>query len=331
MTGYLYTYLAHDKDDPSVHVKVIVPPCGTDHPDPTGDTCPTGYHYHAVPGECHPDHVVPSCNPHPRAVIYTVHLPQHSPDDHATRAAARCPIPTTTTTTAPTTTTTTTAAVSGLTCGAIPQSQLDLVKSVYGWDSAFNYPSTVKKGTALPQGGGTNSLFITSDKINSPGAAEPQIWPVYPSTPSLVTDGGGCVWEAMEVRSVWKELKMWNAADRLLIGRVKPTFITRWDRLSTVQKDILRNGHHHLKRGIPDTLGAHNSDTLGDCPMNTLDPRGDCAFSLPHPGVYAWQLQVRFETDSGGTTEESWETLHSGTSYLVRFIDYADWQSTISG
>ena len=47
--------------------------------------------------------------------------------------------------------------------------------------------------------------------------------------------------------------------------------------------------------------------------------------------VYAWQLQVRFETDDGGTTQDSWETLHSGTSYLVRLIDYADWQSTISG
>jgi len=46
--------------------------------------------------------------------------------------------------------------------------------------------------------------------------------------------------------------------------------------------------------------------------------------------VYAWQLQVRFETDDGGTTQETWVTLHSGTSYLVRLIDYADWQSTIS-
>ena len=65
--------------------------------------------------------------------------------------------------------------------------------------------------------------------------------------------------------------------------------------------------------------------------MSTLDPENDCSFYLPHPMVYAWQLQVRLETNSGGFTQESWETLHSGTSYLVRLIDYVDWQSTQSG
>ena len=65
--------------------------------------------------------------------------------------------------------------------------------------------------------------------------------------------------------------------------------------------------------------------------MSTLNPEDDCSFYLPLPTVYAWQLQVRFETDDGGVTEDSWETLYSGTSYLVRLIDYADWQSTLSG
>ena len=193
------------------------------------------------------------------------------------------------------------------------------MKGAYGWDSDFDYSSTVLAGTALPQGGGTGSLFVTSDKANSSGAAEPDIWPVFPSSPSLVADGGGCIWESMDVRSVWRELHIWNAADRLLIGQVVPSFVTRWNNLSITQQDILRNGHSHV------------SHTPVTCPMSTLDPENDCSFYLPLPTVYAWQLQVRFETNSSGVTQESWETLHSGTSYLVRLIDYADWQSTISG
>ncbi|MDE0132963.1 MAG: hypothetical protein OXQ32_11965 [bacterium] len=192
------------------------------------------------------------------------------------------------------------------------------MKAAYGWDSDFDYSSTARAGTPIPQGGGTNSLFVTSDKMNSPGAAEPQIWPVFPTAPSLVTDGGGCVWESADIRSVWRELYIWNAADRLLIGRVVPSFVTRWNNLSTTQQDILRNGHSHV------------SASPGDCPMTTTNPEDDCPFYLAHPMVYAWQLQVRFETNSGGPTQESWETLHSGTSYLVRLIDYADWQSTIT-
>ena len=174
----------------------------------------------------------------------------------------------------------------------------------------------MQSGTALPQGGGSGSLFVTSDKMNSSGAAEPPIWPVFPSTPSLVTDAGGCIWESMDIKSVWRELHIWNAADRLLMGQVVPSFVTRWNNLTTTQQDILRNGHSHTSR------------TPGTCSMSTLDPQSDCSFYLPHPAVYAWQLQVRFETDSGGSTEESWKTLHSGTSYLVRLLDYADWRWT---
>jgi len=140
------------------------------------------------------------------------------------------------------------------------------VKGAYGWDSDFDYSSTVKAGTGLPQGGGTNSLFVTSDKMSNSGSAEPQIWPLFPTSPSLVTDGGGCIWESMEVRSVWRELYIWNAADRLLIGRVVPSFVTRWNNLSTTQQDILRNGHSHV------------SDTPSDCPMSTTNPEDDCAF-----------------------------------------------------
>ena len=85
-----------------------------------------------------------------------------------------------------------------------------------------------------------------------------------------------------------------------------PSFVTRWNNLTTTQQDILRNGHSHTSR------------SPGVCPMSSLDPQADCSFYLPHPAVYAWQLQIRFETGSGVTAEESWETIHSGTSYLVR-------------
>ena len=180
---------------------------------------------------------------------YLSHLSNHN--NHFWRIKYPCPTTTTTTTTtAPTTTTTvppvTTSTSVALTCGSIPQAQLDLVKAEYGWDSDFNYSSTVLAGTALPQGGGTGSLFVTSDKANSSGAAEPDIWPVFPSSPSLVADGGGCIWESMDVRSVWRELHIWNAADRLLMGSVVPSFVTRWNNLSVTQQDILRNGHSHI-------------------------------------------------------------------------------------
>ena len=186
----------------------------------------------------------------------------------------------------------------------------------YGWDSTFNGPGTVRFGSALPQAGGTDSLFVTSDKLNSAGAATPPIWPVYPSAPSLVTDGGGCIWESMSVRSVWRELHIWNTADRLLIGQVVPSFVTRWNNLTTAEQNTLRNGHSHSNSSFP------------VCLMSSVNPRNDCDFHLPLPAVYAWQLRVQFETSDGGAIEESWETVHSGTSYLVRLIDYADGQWT---
>ena len=299
-------------------------PCGTVNPPPVGTTCPSGYHHHALTNQCHADHTPPVCD-RVNYGIYYDHDPYDAPDGHWLDLVLPCPLgppTTTTTTTAPTTTTAapiTTSTTGVLTCGPIPAAEIARIASDYGWDSPFDYSSTVQAGTALPQGGGSGSLFVTSDKANSSGAAEPDIWPVFPSSPSLVADGGGCIWESMDVRSVWRELHIWNAADRLLMGSVVPSFVTRWNNLSVTQQDILRNGHSHI------------SATPGDCPMSTLNPEDDCLFYLPLPTVYAWQLQVRFETNSGGTTEESWETLHSGTSYLVRLIDYADWQSTISG
>ena len=323
--NYEHTYDVHDPIESDGHITGVVTECGTNTElPPNPPTCPAGQHYHNLPDACHQHDTNPPCDPS-RFVSYLRHV--SNPNDHFYAVRYPCPTTTTTTTTTtpPTTAPPTTAApittsTSGvLTCGAIPQSELDRVKGAYGWDSDFNYSSTVLAGTALPQGGGTGSLFVTSDKANSSGAAEPQIWPVFPTSPSLVTDGGGCVWESMDVRSVWRELHIWNAADRLLMGSVVPSFVTRWNNLSVTQRDILRNGHSHV------------SHTPVTCPMSTLDPENDCSFYLPLPTVYAWQLQVRFETNSGGTTQDSWETLHSGTSYLVRLIDYADWQSTISG
>ena len=321
---YENTYDVHDLNDPNDHITGVVTLCGTNTPyPPNPPTCPAGQHYHNAPDACHQHNSNPPCDPN-RIVSYLAHL--RNRNDHFWRVKYPCPITTTTTTTAPTTTPTTTAppttalvttTLGTLTCGPIPSAEIARIASEYGWDSDFDYSSTVLAGTALPQGGGSGSLFVTSDKMNSVGAAEPDIWPVFPSAASLVTGGGGCIWESMDIRSVWRELYIWNAPDRLLIGQVVPSFVTRWNNLTTTQQDILRNGH------------SHTFQTPGSCPASTLDPENDCSFYLPHPAVYAWQLRVRFETDDGGATEDSWETLHSGTSYLVRLIDYADWQSTL--
>ena len=314
---YENTYEVHD---PSGHITAVVTQCGTNTPlPPSPPTCPAGQHYHSIPDACHQHDANPPCDPS-RFVSYLAHLSNRN--DHFWRVKYPCPVTTTTTTTtAPTTTapTTTPPTTTTLipTCGPIPPSALALIADQYGWDSTFDGPATVKVGTALPQAGGTSGLFITSDKMNSAGAAEPPIWPVFPTSASQVSDASGCLWDSMDVRSVWRELHIWNTADRLLMGRVVPSFVTRWNNLTSVQQDILRNGH------------THSTPATQVCPMSTLDPKDDCDFYLPHPAVFAWQLQVRFETNSGGTTEESWETLYSGTSYLVRLIDYADYQWTV--
>ena len=167
-------------------------------------------------------------------------------------------------------------------------------------------------GTALPQGPNTGGRFVTSDKTSSSAAAEPPIWPVFP-TASSVVDGQGCVWDSTSVRSSWRELHLWSAADRTIIYTIAPALITQWNGLSADQQALVRTSHTHPGASFP------------DCPLTTLDPQSDCGFWLPHPGVYAWQLQVRFETSGG---EVSWETLHSGASYLIRLIDYADFRFT---
>ena len=170
-------------------------------------------------------------------------------------------------------------------------------------------------GSALPQGPNTGGRFVTSDKTTSAAAAEPPIWPVFP-TASTVFDSSGCVWSATSVRSSWRELHLWSAADRTIIYTVAPALVNQWDGLSTSQQTLVRTSHTHV--------GA----TFPDCPLTTVDPENDCDFWLAHPTVYAWQLQARFETTSSGAVETSWETLHSGASYLIRFIDYADYRIT---
>ena len=187
----------------------------------------------------------------------------------------------------------------------IPQSELDAAKDDFGWDSTFEGTNTVWAGTALPQGESTDGLFITSDKTNNPGAAEPPIW-----------HASGCVWEATAVRSAWRELHLWSAADRTLIFPVAPELITQWNGLTASQQNQVR------------TLHSHSSASMVDCYLPTLTPEDDCDFWLAHPAVYAWALQMKFETTDGGTLETSWETLHSGVSYLGRFVDYADYRIT---
>ena len=313
---WLQEYRTHDRDDPSVHVLVRVPPCGTDQPEPTGETCPPGYHYHAVPGECHPDHPPPppACQPD-RTVYYFLHVPELGPDAHRRAYPSEVvpPCPTTTTTT------TTTARAVSLTCGVIPQSEIDRVKNEYGWVSRFPRKTIppVFKGDHPPEGTTRLSLFVSSDKLGSAASAEPYIWPTYPAA-STVTDEQGCVWEATTVRSAWRELHVWgSSSDYAAIRKLAPSLIERWNNMSTYVRDTIRTSHEHVKSAFP-----------ADCPVTTTDPKTDCRFYLPHPAVYEWELQVQFETSDGGDVETVWHPLHKGTSQLRRLIDYADWQRT---
>ena len=184
---YENTYDVHDLNDPNDHITAVVTPCGTNTPNPPNPpTCPAGQHYHNAPDACHQNHTVPTCH----ATQFRSHLVHLSNrNDHFWRVKYPCPVTTTTTTTTAPPVTTTSSVT--LTCGAIPQAQLDLVKAEYGWDSDFNYSSTVLAGTALPQGGGTGSLFVTSDKANSSGAAEPQYGRCSPPRPHWSPMGEG--------------------------------------------------------------------------------------------------------------------------------------------
>ena len=126
------------------------------------------------------------------------------------------------------------------------------------------------------------------------------------------------MWEATTVRSAWRELHLWSYSDRAAIGRIDQTLVDRWNNMSAHVQTTIRTSHVHVNSAFP------------DCPVSTVDPETDCGFYLPHPTVYAWALQVQFETYDGGTLETVWHTLHSGTSQLVRLIDYSDRQTTIT-
>ena len=307
-------YTVHDLNDPNQHVWMVVTPCGTNTPSPPNPlACPVGQHYHDVTDLCHQDHQVPVCD---RAnwLFYYVH-DTADVNDHNMQLVTPCPNgpPTTTTTTTTIPPTTTTAPV--LACGTIPQTEIDRVKDDFGWDSSFEGDATVWAGSVLPQGPNTGGRFVTSDKTTSSAAAEPPIWPVFPAASSVV-DGQGCVWDSASVRSSWRELHLWSAADRTVIYTIAPALITQWNGLNADQQTLIRTSHTHPGASFP------------DCPLTTANPENDCDFWLAHPGVYAWQLQARFETNDGGVDETSWETLHSGASYLIRLIDYADYRIT---
>ncbi|MDE0131484.1 MAG: hypothetical protein OXQ32_04405 [bacterium] len=152
--------------------------------------------------------------------------------------------------------------------------------------------------------------------MSSGAAAEPTIWPVYPATAATVTDDQGCVWESQTVRSSWRELFVWNTADQATINNIMPSFMTRWNNLTADERNTIRTSHVHVGSSFP------------DCPTTTLNPEADCGFYLAHPAVWAWQLQVMFETDDQGVVERDWLTLHEGASYLVRLIDYANHLTT---
>ena len=118
------------------------------------------------------------------------------------------------------------------------------------------------------------------------------------------------------MRSGWRELHLWSYSDHAAIGAIAPTLVDRWNNLNTHQRDTIRTSH------------VHNTSAFPDCPVSTANPEEDCDFYIAHPAVYAWALQVQFETYDGGTLETVWHNLHEGTSQLVRLIDYTGSQST---
>ena len=293
--NYEHTYDVHDPSERDGHITAVVTECGTNTElPPNPPTCPAGQHYHNLPDACHQHDTNPPCHPS-RYVSYLRHI--SNPNDHF--YAVRYPCPThdhhyhhydhasdncTPTTAAPITTST-----SGvLICGAIPQSELDRVKDATDGTPTSTTPPPCWR--APPCRREAEPAACSSPPTRRTLLVRPSR--TYGRCSILALIGGrwgGCVWESMEVRSVWRELYIWNAADRLLIGRVVPSFVTRWNNLSVTQQDILRNGHSHI------------SPHRATGPMSTLDPEDDCAFYLPHPMVYAWQLQVRFETNSEGS------------------------------
>ena len=153
----------------------------------------------------------------------------------------------------------------------IPAAQLAALTE-FGWESALagSGASSVWAGDQLPEVGAPDSIFLTSDKLNAANAAEPSIWPSIPASPPTVAGDQGCVWTAAEVRSQWRELHVWNFADRIKIRTVAPSFIDRWNNLTPDQQNALRNSHSHSASSFP------------DCPLSTTNPEDDLLL-LPSP------------------------------------------------
>lgn len=198
------------------------------------------------------------------------------------------------------------------------------MRGEFGWGSSLDRPQGVSSGVAggdeLPVGGGRALLFVTSNKLVESAAAEPGIWPLAPDGVQVMSKGTSgqigspvdCLWELRSVRSEWRELLVWNSADRPAIERAAPEFVKQWERMGEAQRRVVQARHR--------SSGVENPRDVV-CQVGQA-PETDCVFFVSHPSIWEWEIWATFRTDTTQPPRERTLLVESGVSRLKRLVDY---------
>ncbi len=225
---------------------------------------------------------------------------------------------------APTTTTTTTRPPRPNRCVPLSERDWDVARGNFGWGSVLERPQGVTSGVAggdeIPVGKESAQLFVTSNKLVESAAAEPRIWPLIPEGITMVSRGAmgdigtkaDCLWKLRSVRSEWRELLAWRAADRAGLKRAAPEFVEQWERMGKAQRTAVRARHRASGVENPEDVVCEVGQTA----------QTDCGFFVSHPSVWEWKLWATFRTETGEPPQERTLLVKRGVSRLQRLVDY---------
>ena len=217
---------------------------------------------------------------------------------------------------------TTTTAAPGPQCPALPPLPLGAADAAaLAWRSNVRAARAPKHQTRMPGGG----EYLQT----APGRG----W-MRASRTVQISDGN-CVWIATQLRTVWSELRPWDAAERRLVEAEPGArhLVDRWDALSADQQQLFRQWHR------PGATPAEVTCAVADATGATASSR--CGWLLARPAAYAWRFEVCFEAtptlgqpvaNGGGSPlgDRCWATLGSGVDWIRPVSDYADGRVTLT-